>query len=56
MWRFGDDWQFGERGGDDANPFQMFDRTTGAEVRPIVVDELTGEPLDVRRSGLRVVQ
>jgi len=45
MWRWGDDWQFGERGA----PVMLVDRDTGEEVRPLVVDERTGEPLDVRR-------
>jgi DNA-binding HxlR family transcriptional regulator len=45
MWRFGMDWQWG----DDDLPLVLRDRETGAEVRPRVVDEATGEPLDVRR-------
>ncbi|MFN8037727.1 MAG: helix-turn-helix domain-containing protein [Acidimicrobiales bacterium] len=49
MWRFGDDWMF-----DDVapNPLALVDRDTGAEVRPLVVDEATGEALDVRRLRL----
>jgi len=48
MWRWGDDWLFPE----EQPPLQLVDRATGAEIRPCVVDEATGEPLDVR--ALRV--
>jgi DNA-binding HxlR family transcriptional regulator len=44
MWRFGDDWLFTGR-----TPVMLVDRETGQEVRPAVVDENTGAPLDVRR-------
>lgn len=50
MWRFGMDWQWG----DDDPPLVLRDRETRAEVRPVVIDEATGERLDVRR--LRVSQ
>jgi DNA-binding HxlR family transcriptional regulator len=50
MWRFGMDWQWTE----DDPPFVLRDRETGQEVHPVVVDEVTGERLDVRR--LRVSQ
>jgi DNA-binding HxlR family transcriptional regulator len=49
MWRWGSDWLFDEGG----PPVMLADRETGAEVRPIVVDELTGERLDVRRLRMR---
>jgi DNA-binding HxlR family transcriptional regulator len=45
MWRFGMDWQWA----DDDPPFVLRDRETGGEVHPVVVDEATGERLDVRR-------
>jgi len=48
MWRFGDDWLF-----EAGNPVMLVDRESGAEVRPIVVDEHTHEPLDVRRLRVR---
>ena len=48
MWRWGDDWLFA-----DGNPVMLVDRETGAEVRPLVVDERTGEPIDVRRLRMR---
>jgi DNA-binding HxlR family transcriptional regulator len=44
MWRFGIDWQWG----DDDPPLVLRHRETGEEVRPLVVDERTGDPLDVR--------
>ena len=44
MWRWGSDWMW-----DDAGPpVVLKDRETGRIVRPVVVDEDTGEPLDVR--------
>jgi DNA-binding HxlR family transcriptional regulator len=46
MWRWGDDWLWpaGERA-----PVTLVDKDTREEIRPLVVDEHTGEPLDVRR-------
>ena len=45
MWRWGSDWMWdGEE-----PPVVLLDRDTKAEVRPRVVDERTGAPLDVRR-------
>lgn len=46
MWRWGSDWMWGEG---EEPPVVLVDRETRAEVRPAVVDERTGEPLDVRR-------
>jgi DNA-binding HxlR family transcriptional regulator len=48
MWRWGDDWLF-----DDDNPVMLVDRETGDEIKPVVVDERTGEPIDVRKVRLR---
>lgn len=45
MWSWGMAWQWD----DDDPPLMLVDRKTGAEVRPVVVDETTGKPLDVRR-------
>ena len=45
MWRLGIDWQWAE----DDPPLVLRHRETGDEVRPLVVDERTGEPLDIRR-------
>jgi DNA-binding HxlR family transcriptional regulator len=45
MWRFGMDWHWGE----EDPPLVLRHRETGEEVHPRVVDEATGEPVDVRR-------
>jgi DNA-binding HxlR family transcriptional regulator len=45
MWRWGSDWLWAE----DGPPLILLDNETGAEVRPLVVDENTGTPLNVRR-------
>ncbi len=45
MWRWGSDWLWDEKG----PPVTLVDHETGHEVRPLVVDERTGKPLDVRR-------
>jgi len=50
MWRFGVDWLF-----EDGAPFALVDRDTGDEVVPRVVDERTGDPIDVRRIRLAAV-
>lgn len=47
MWRWGQDWL-----PDDADPV-LVDRTTGEEITPRVVDERTGDPLDLRRLSVR---
>lgn len=47
MWRWGQDWL------PDADDPELRDRTTGETVVPRMVDERTGEPLDVRRLSLR---
>jgi hypothetical protein len=46
MWRWGSDWLWPE---DQAPPVMLVDRETRDEVTPVVVDEHTGERLDVRR-------
>ena len=43
MWRFGSDWLW-----PDGPDVTLVSRETGAEVRPVVVDENTGERLSVR--------
>ena len=45
MWSWGMEWQWDE----SAPALMLVDRDTGAEVRPVVVDEATGARLDVRR-------
>jgi DNA-binding HxlR family transcriptional regulator len=45
MWRWGEEWLFTE----GAPPVELVDRESGRPVRPVVVDETTGERIDVRR-------
>jgi len=46
MWRWGSDWLWPEG---DGPPVALYDKDTRREVTPVVVDEATGERLDVRR-------
>ena len=46
MWRWGSDWMWTDEEG--GPPVVLKDRESGRVVRPVVVDEATGEPLDVR--------
>jgi DNA-binding HxlR family transcriptional regulator len=48
MWRWGEDWMF-----DGEPPVQLTDRSTGLQVRPLVVDENTGKPLDLQQLRVR---
>ena len=50
MWRWGSDWLWDD---DDPMPIKLVDRETEREVRPVVIDEHTGERIDVRRLRLR---
>jgi DNA-binding HxlR family transcriptional regulator len=45
LWRWGEDWLWRE----DEARVVLVDRESGRRVRPVVVDEDTGERLDVRR-------
>jgi DNA-binding HxlR family transcriptional regulator len=45
MWRWGSDWLWGENG----PPVILIDTETGREVRPLVVDQNTGNRLTGRR-------
>jgi DNA-binding HxlR family transcriptional regulator len=47
--RWGNDWLATDGG----PPVEMVDRETGAVVKPIVVDEVTGKPLDPRAITVR---
>ena len=49
MWRWGSDWLWGENG----PPVILVDHETGREVRPLVVDENTGNRLTGRRLRMR---
>ena len=44
MMPFGEKWQFGGQ----LEPTRLYDRQTGRRVRPVLVDEATGAPLDPR--------
>jgi DNA-binding HxlR family transcriptional regulator len=44
MWRWGSDWLWD----DEQPPLVLKDRESGRVVRPLVVDEDTGNPVDVR--------
>ena len=46
MWRWGSDWLWPDG---DGPPVELADRATGEVIRPVVVDERTGRPLDVRQ-------
>jgi DNA-binding HxlR family transcriptional regulator len=48
LWRFGEDWMF--RG---AAPVTLIDRRSGRPVRPVVVDEATRAPLELRELRAR---
>ena len=50
MWRWGSDWLWN----DGRPPADLVDRESGEVVRPVVVDERTGDPIDPRRLRLRV--
>lgn len=50
MWRWGSDWLWDE----GRPPADLVDRESGEVVRPAVVDERTGDPIDPRRLSLRV--
>ena len=45
MWRWGADWLWSDK----EEPLALYDRETEREVRPLVIDENTGNRLDVRR-------
>lgn len=46
MWRWGSDWLW-EPGTEP--PIELYDRDSGAPVKPRVVDERSGSPIDVRK-------
>lgn len=49
MWRWGSDWLFADGGGP---PLALYDADTRRQVRPLVVDESTGAPIDADRVRL----
>jgi len=55
MFRWGGDWMFAA--GDasaDTPELMLVDSETGREIRPLVIDETTGNPIDVRRTRVQV--
>ena len=46
MWRFGEDWLWPEG---EEPPIALVDRDSGDPIDPMVVDERTGRPIDVRK-------
>lgn len=50
MWRFGEDWLWPEG---QAPPIELVDRETGEAVKPLVIDEKTGKPIDVRKLNVK---
>lgn len=50
MWRFGDDWMFDESPGAQV---ELIDRDTGEPIRPRVVDDRTGRPVDPATTRVR---
>ena len=58
MWRWGSDWLFdpadgSEGDGSDPLTMQLVDSVSGDEIVPLVIDEHSGRPIDVRRVRLR---
>ena len=49
MWRWGEDWLWP----DGAPPVKLVDRESGDDIHPVVVDERTGQRLDIRRTKIR---
>ena len=53
MWRWGSDWMWPEG---ESTPLELVDRDTGERIDPVVVDEHTGAPIDVRRLRVRLTR
>lgn len=53
MWRWGEDWLWPPAEGGGRPAVMLVDRETRREVRPLVIDETTGQRIDLAR--LRVV-
>ena len=45
MWRWGEDWLWPE----GEPPVELVDRETGRRIRPVVVDEASGERIELRK-------
>jgi len=46
MWRWGSDWLWEEG---EQSPLELYDRESRQPIRPLVIDENSGEPIDVRK-------
>lgn len=51
MWRFGDDWMYPESPG---STVELIDKATGEVVQPKMIDENTGEALNLATTRLRM--
>jgi DNA-binding HxlR family transcriptional regulator len=49
MWRWGEDWLWPDGG---APPVKLVDRESGDDIHPVVIDEHTGQRLDIRRTKI----
>ena len=49
MWRFGEDWLFRQ-----GPPVRLVDRQSGDLIKPVVVDEQSGQRIDLRRIGVEL--
>ena len=49
MWDYGETWLF-----DSPAAIELYDKRTGAAIRPGVIDRSTGEPLDLTTTRRRV--
>ncbi len=51
MWRYGTDWFWPEG---KRPPMDLVNAETNAVIRPLVIDETTGEPLDLRNTRMQL--
>jgi len=51
MWQFGDEWLFDDSPG---ARIELIDRRTGEPIRPRMIDETTGNPLDLPSTRIRL--
>lgn len=49
MWQFGDSWLF-----EDGAEIELIDKRSGDPIKPRVIDETTGQPLDLRSTRVRL--
>jgi DNA-binding HxlR family transcriptional regulator len=51
MWKFGDEWMFESSPGAQ---IELIDKRSGQPIRPRLIDETTGEPLDLAATRIRL--